>query len=247
LHWCEDEASGKARDERFLTNPQFFEEFAEGHVSIDSLSSRNWKDAANVVKVVLGMAKAVHAMHQSPVGACLHEDLKVNNIMVRESDMHVKVIDWDMCRLEGAESVQVEGRGKTMFCCDHRKGQFHLSPECQTCDAIDASTDVYALGQRAWTLVVQHLKQTPHATPETNKLSSQFSMYSQIEDSEEAVKKEHRVKKFTEIDSHSVIPAEIDLAIPGMREALFEMLKLRGPRISSLEVVVMLEEILAAL
>jgi serine/threonine protein kinase/tetratricopeptide (TPR) repeat protein len=132
-----EEAEGR----RFLTM-----ELVEGR-SLDRLLAPKGLPLARVLEVALPLADALVAAHEKGV---VHRDLKPGNVMVT-ADGRVKVLDFGLAKLARPDGDPELSQAATMESPISKAGQLlgtvpYMAPEQVRGEAVDARSDLFALG-----------------------------------------------------------------------------------------------------
>lgn len=117
----------------------FVMEFLEGQPLTDLIRQGGSLAADEAVSLVRQIASALSAAHARGI---VHRDLKPDNIFLTKADGHdrfVKVLDFGIAKVGGANSKLT--KTGMIFGTPH-----YMSPEQSAGQAVDARTDVYALG-----------------------------------------------------------------------------------------------------
>jgi len=122
-------------------------ELVQGETLSDLLSRRGALSAPDVIGILLDLISAVAPAHEKCV---VHRDIKPDNIMLVPSldgRRIVKLIDWGIARVRNATSTRITQ-------VDTTPGTPHyMAPEQIRGHAVDARTDVYAIGVVAFELL----------------------------------------------------------------------------------------------
>src|SRR5438105_6459727 len=126
---------------RFLTM-----ELLEGQ-SLDHVLASGGLPIPRVIEVGIGLADALAAAHEKGV---VHRDLKPANVMLTKEG-RVKVLDFGLAKLADPETNAELSQAATMAAPLSGEGQAvgtvpYMSPEQIRGDAVDARTDLFALG-----------------------------------------------------------------------------------------------------
>jgi eukaryotic-like serine/threonine-protein kinase len=142
-------------------------EFVDGcdlKALINHLGERGQIDIGLVLHIMIEASKGLHYAHTlenpqtgKPLGI-VHRDVSPPNIMLSKNG-EVKVVDFGLAKAETAVEITDEGVVKGKFS--------YLSPEAALGQAIDARTDVFALGIITWEMLTGRrlfYNDDPHTT-----------------------------------------------------------------------------------
>ena len=123
----------------------FVMEWLQGETLAERLR-RGRLDAGESVEILLQVCEALEAAHEQNI---VHRDLKPENLfLVRGKRLHVKLLDFGIAKLLGAAP---DGGTQTQTQNGVWIGTpMYMSPEQARSQAVDARTDVYALGATAY-------------------------------------------------------------------------------------------------
>jgi len=134
---------GEAEDTRYIAT-----EFIEGETLRDALGKKESVPLNKVLKIGIQVAEALSAAHQAGI---IHQDIKPENIMIRE-DGYVKVLDFGLAKLtETKEKDKISLEGETKALVKTNPGVVmgtvsYMSPERANGKETDARTDIWSLG-----------------------------------------------------------------------------------------------------
>ncbi len=126
--------------------PYYVMEWLEGHTLEAELCARGPLAPVEALAIAEEICAALAAAHSAGV---VHRDLKPDNIMVlpRGGRLSVKLVDFGIAKFIGGDSAGLTTTGVSL-------GTVHyMAPEQLLCLAIDARTDIYALGALLFRMV----------------------------------------------------------------------------------------------
>jgi serine/threonine-protein kinase len=114
-------------------------------------------DPARAVRIVAAVCGAIEAAHQEGI---LHRDLKPENILLPGGDVEAKVLDFGVAKLvdrSAPTDVPTEPHATLTMAGTIVGTPAYMAPEQLRADALDARTDVFALGVIAYEMLTGDL------------------------------------------------------------------------------------------
>ena len=132
-------------------------EYVEGE-TLRSRMERGPIPFVDMIKIMMQVAGALSAAHKAGI---VHRDIKPENIMIRP-DGYVKVLDFGLAKVTGANSKVVSGGGSRLTFDRTVPGMImgtaaYMSPEQADGTDVDARTDVWGLGVILYEMVTGKL------------------------------------------------------------------------------------------
>jgi len=126
-------------------------EFCEGK-TLDVRASRGALPWRQAVELAIDTADALASVHES---GFVHCDLKPQNVMVTEAG-HIKLLDFGVARAapDGSAASRSSAKGKAPRGFSIVGTPEYMAPEQASGDAVDARSDVYALGCVLYELLI---------------------------------------------------------------------------------------------
>jgi tRNA A-37 threonylcarbamoyl transferase component Bud32 len=110
---------------------------------------------ADTVRLVSAICAAIEAAHREGI---LHRDLKPENVLLSQSDVEVKVLDFGVAKLVGPSDGQDPTRVDTLTVQGQIVGTpAYMAPEQLRAGALDTRTDVFSLGVLAYEMLTGEL------------------------------------------------------------------------------------------